>query len=163
MHEEYVDVPFQNATLRVQLQIMSNYRAVATFTYSNRPYTFEVTKWSGQGLARFLPLALVCRPDPNLPMAADGTIPAVSQQQRVAIVIQGARDVLATIDTILTRHGRGILDYAVWHRENATTADRFYGLEGTYEAYVTLIACHAIVHMDFMAPNVQWAVVHFRK
>lgn len=162
VYDEFIDVPFQNNTLRVQLQITPNYNVLTAFTFNNRPYSFLVTRWSGHGLAQFLPLALQCRPDPALPIANDGTIPPLTQQQRLATIIQATRDVFSTIDAILEKHGRGILGYAAWYHENSTHADRTAGLEDTYEAYITLVACIAIVHMDFMAPDVHWAVVHFR-
>eukprot|EP00798_Chlamydomonas_sp_ICE-L_P006050 gene6050-biopygen1164 len=53
--------------------------------------------------------------------------------QKVNAVIQGAKDVMACVDEIGTRHQRSVLDYAVWYREKHTCWD-------TYENYITMLA-----------------------
>ena len=83
----------------------------------------------------------------------DGRITA-SPEQRLNCIKQGCLDIMKCVEKILIVHGRGILDYAVWHRERLTNEDN-------YGTYIMRIACHSIVHSDFMAPNITWEMVEF--
>ena len=70
------------------------------------------------------------------------------------IALQAAKDVMSTLGKILKVHGRAVLGYAIWYRQNH---------EGslTHSAYITRDTCHQIAHINFMAPNVQWTLVRF--
>jgi len=84
---------------------------------------------------------------------AEGQLTAQpTQAQKFEAIVQACKDVLATLDRIFATHGRAVLDYAVWFRETHSS-------EATYPEYIAVLTCHNIVHSNFLAPGVVWAVV----
>lgn len=163
--------------VQVQVAISNTWAARVNFTLMGTPYEFMITKWRFRGVTNFAQLfhsfwlnndirmqTRLQIPDllayetkfggmrqvaPNV-FAPDMTDPEKNRN----LVLQGVFDVLESINRIFQQQGRGMFDYAVWHKENKAHED-------TYGRYIMLIACHCIVHSNFMAPNVSWNEVVF--
>ncbi len=73
---------------------------------------------------------------------------------QVNIVRQAVYDIFKTLEMILKVHGCALLDYATWYRENHKEND-------IYAQWITLVACHHIVHVNFLAPSISWTLVQF--
>jgi hypothetical protein len=146
--------------IEVKLTIMGTYAATFDFTMHGSPYTFLITKWSGRGFAKFGTLFFkASERDPNkfglFSEAPDGTVSfSMDTAQKLNMIEQGVKDILACVDKIGCHYQRSVLDYAVWYREKHPEVD-------SYEQYITRAACCAIVHVDFLAPNINWDVVLF--
>lgn len=152
--------PILGIDTNVHLTVRGSYLTEMTFTLHGMPYTFRITKWSSRGYAKLESLFFrytsrdssifgVATEDQVGRMIVDST-PA----QRVNIVVQAAKDVLTCINQIGARHRRSLVEYAIWFREHFQNMD-------TYELYITRIACHCLVHEDFLAPDVTWDLVLF--
>lgn len=159
IYDETENVHMGDATIPVRFVIQNDYETFAHFNFFGDPYAFDVTKWRARGLRNLMINFLENR---NVPVASfgqldnDGLPTQVTPDQKMCIVIQAMKDVLQTVSQILLKHGRGILDYAVWYRENGPND------AGTpYQKYITEIACHCIVHTSFIAPRVDWELVLF--
>ena len=64
-------------------------------------------------------------------------------------------DIMRTIENIVSIHGVGVVDYAVWYRERPAEPK-------DYSDPITHVACNKIVHIRFMAPSVTWTIVQFK-
>ena len=140
----------------VDISLKASYRADINFNFLARPYTFVVTKWRANAQARFYQLfhAHSSR-DPAMfgTVGVDG-IPNMTGPQKIEAIMQAIVDIFITINAILVKHQRGVLDYAIWYRERAGDAD-------TYSKYITLVACHCIVHANLLVPTITWERVEF--
>ena len=139
--------------------VSSTYAVRLDFTISGTPYSFDMTRWSGRGLKKFLPLFYdySARDEDRFGRVEErdeGYLYHASAEQKQNVVLQTAKDVLVTINLIYETHGRGIVDYCIWYREHHDSFD-------TYARYVTLVACHNVVHSELLAPRVTWATVTF--
>lgn len=155
MHIEVIHPVLGGVPVNVTVTIANSWQTVMDFVFSQRAYNFNVTTWSRRGLSTFLSKFLEhyqAEPDRGT-LSEDGT-PIVSYEQKIAAVMQACRDIFTTIDMILTQHGRGMLDYAVWYRERHHERD-------TYADMITRVACNCIVHADMLAPQITWEVVRF--
>ena len=147
-------------SVNVSLTIRNTYDATMEFTLFGVAYTFAVTRWSRKGLASFLLLFFAYNSREAAEFGSctvdDNGFPTfnMTTAHKVNAVIQGAKDVMACVDDIATRHQRSVLDYAVWYREKHACWD-------TYEKYITMLACNCIVHAYFLAPGVTWELVTF--
>lgn len=154
-----LDVNLLGAPTHVQITVTQSYAATINFTLFGKPYTFTITKWQARGQANFIRLFYSLPRDANVfgaPMFNDEgmLVQAPSVRQKTQAIIQACQDVLACVNAIFHRHGRSLLDYAVWYRERHPEED-------TYSQYITKITAHCIVHADLLAPNVAWELVLF--
>lgn len=78
----------------------------------------------------------------------------MNSKQKLHVILHAARDVLTTIDMIYDAHGRGIVDYCIWYREAHESVE-------TYAKYITVVACHCVVHSELLAPQITWKLVTF--
>jgi len=152
-----VEVVVGGAPCGVDVNIQRSYAATIDFLYHGKPYTFNCTKWRAAGMARFLTVFYATARDPATFGAVaydpEGQLTAQpTQAQKFEAILQACKDVIGTLDLILTTHGRAVLDYAVWFRET-------HKAETTYSEYIAVMTCHNIVHSNFLAPGVTWAVV----
>ena len=159
IHTTVVHPVLFSAPVPVELRVSSNYSTAIDFTLNGTSYTFQVTRWSGQGFAGFLKhFHEQLRNEEQFgryDLSSEG-VPLTSKtlDQKLAIVLQGCADIINCVLKICQRQGRAILDYAVWYREHHREED-------TYSEYITRLACHFIVHTSFLAPNVTWELVQF--
>ena len=141
-----------------EVRIERTYLASISFAYLGKAYTFTITKWSGRGFSNFLKLffaAEVRNVDRFgvLDLDAEGNITAApSTEQKARVVLKACEDVMALFDRILVTHGRSVLDYAVWYRESGRG-------EETYKKYIARVACHCIVHTNFLAGGLAYDIV----
>jgi hypothetical protein len=155
-----VDISGRTVEALVEIRTISRVTAI-NFNYGRREYEFDVTKWSGNGLSKLQKLffAYAAR-DPDTfgerVVDDDGYLvsrPLTSTQKR-NIVFQASVDVMTTLSKIVTTHGRDVLDYAVWYREN-----KKFEAEMGYSSYITMRTCHCIVHQDFEAGSKTYELV----
>ena len=117
-------------------------------------------RWRARGLSRFLQTFHAHKPRSNVEFgqireSPEGSITLdMSCEQKIAAVIQGCHDIIASLAQIAQRYQRSVLEYAIWYRE------RHQG-EDTYAEYITFRTCHCIVHSDFLTPNLTWDIVRF--
>ncbi len=162
LHACVETVAIGEQSVNLSISIEHTYRTTIDFSVHNRTYTFVVSKWQGNGFSRFFSLFHQHVPrDAEMfgetKQDAEGLVSYVSVNlhQKLNAVIQAAKDIIGCLNAILRVHGRGILDYAVWYRETRAYDD-------TYSRYITKVACHCIVHGNFLAPSVKWDVVEFK-
>jgi hypothetical protein len=147
-------------SVHVDLAIKASYEASFNFNLYGSPYTFTVTRWSRRGFAKFATLFFnYAERDAaqfgGISEGADGAVVFnMSTEQKLAIIVQGVKDIMRCLDIIVSKYQRSVLDYAVWYRERCQPDE-------PYENFITLYACHCIVHSDFLAPNIAWDVVRF--
>ena len=136
-----------------------NYTVELEFTVAQIPYTFVMTRWSGRGMKKFLPLFFEREPRDEQQFGSmvedeDNIIYHMTTAQKTNVVIQASKDVLTTVNLIFDVHGKGLVDYCIWYREQYESYD-------TYAKYITLVCCHNVVHSLLIAPRVTWALVTF--
>lgn len=141
--------------------VRQDFSVTVGFSLTGKPYSFNLTRWKGPSAqAKFLNLFFKskrrdARTYGTTAIDEDG-LPsyAMSEEQRIAAVVQASKDVIWTLDRIVHEFERSVLDYAVWYREKHPETN-------TYGELITLMCCHAIVHSDFMAPNISYPLVRF--
>lgn len=138
--------------------VFRDYMVSVDLTVLGTPYTFNITRWTGKGQAAFAKLFHEFTPRDEAQFGAvveqaDGSVQVnMNVTQKADMVKQGAFDVMDCINTIGESYKRMLLDYAVWHRER-------YPAPSTYSEYITLCACHCLVHSNFLAPNINFIPV----
>ena len=154
IHTTTTPATIMGVVVRVKLTIMATYVATIDFTMHGWPYTYTITKWSGRGFAEFGTLFFkASERDPSQFGEFDEAC-GMDTEQKLNMIEQGVKDILSCVDQIGCHYGRSVLDYAVWYREMHPEVD-------SYEQYITRMACCAIAHVDFLAPNIHWDVVLF--
>ena len=160
IHNQTVHPALFGARIAVELTIYSSYITTIDLTLHGQPYTFSATRWCGQGFLGFQKrFHAHCPRDEHIfgPFLLDAEGAPRSTKtlaHKLAIVVQACEDVLSCVHKICVVQGRGILDYAVWYRER-------HPQEGTYSEFITRLACHFIVHTNFLAPGVAYELVQF--
>lgn len=155
MVRETIQVTLLDSTVDVEVTINNAKSAVAEFGFLNHLYTFTMTKWQGTGLNQFMKTLIHASGDDRY-----GTVNRYGQvsstgAQRRAAVMKAVRDVFRHLDEIVRKNQRGVMDYAIWYREN-------HRLLESYADYIKLVTCHCIVHGDFMNNSVRYEEVPFR-
>ena len=79
----------------------------------------------------------------------------VQVEQKVNAVLQAVKDIFACLDKICVKYQRSVLDYALWYREKHRPATC------SYSHFITLVTCHCLARVDFLAPNIAWDLVQF--
>lgn len=148
-----------NTSIMFRYTVSSSYVLRADFTLGGRTYTFNMSRWSGRGLSKFLTLFFEYKKRDEklhgiLKVSKNGSEFLMNSKQKLQVILQAARDVLTTIDLFYHVHGRGIVDYCIWYREAHESVE-------TYAKYVTIVACHCVVHSELLAPQITWKLVTF--
>ncbi|KAJ3299507.1 hypothetical protein HK104_008696 [Borealophlyctis nickersoniae] len=144
----------------VNYQVHADHKAKASFSYLSRSYQFNFTKWSRTKFTDFQEkFHHVYNDTANFgssTMDANGSVTiSTTPAHQLNIVVQAIKDSFRYLDALLTVQQKAIIDYSCWYRErNGNTLS-------TYEEYIQLVTCHCIVHGEFLAPNVVWAVTPF--
>eukprot|EP00835_Amoeboradix_gromovi_P003764 NODE_261_length_12589_cov_0.423139.p6 type:complete len:175 gc:universal NODE_261_length_12589_cov_0.423139:7187-7711(+) len=150
-----------DSNITVHVNLFNNYRVVMDFNWLNTLYNFDVNSWSGRGLTTLVTFFLNHSPrDPNVfgsISPVDGTI-SVTGQQKKDIILQACKDIFHVIDQVVEKHGRSLLDYAVWYRDKRANYN-----PSDYAQYITREACNCIVHGELLAPNVLYDLVQYDK
>lgn len=153
--------PIMGSSVNVKATIRASYEASLEFNISGTPYSFNITRWSRRGFAKFADLFFKYSERDAAQFggceeSGEGVVTLnMTTEQKLNAVTQGIKDIMACLNSIVSAHQRSVLDYAVWYRE------RFPEYYDSYESYITLATCNCIVHTDFLAPNITWTVVKF--
>lgn len=161
-------------TTPLTIIIANSWQTTLTFEFLARSYSFTVTRWSGSGLRRFMRMFHRARERDERtfgrarPMEEDDDYLCVdaTPAQRINIVVQMCRDIMAALDAIGKRQQRSVVDYAIWFRERKYPAlrrerDELGVLDPDYCETITLLACHLIIHVDFLYPSSTYDLVVF--
>lgn len=146
--------------VRFDYTVYQDYAMVVSFTLRSKAYSFNLTRWKGaRAQFKFLDSfhSFMVRDETMFGsriVEEDGIRFDMSVEQRINAVVQGAIDVIFTLNKIVHAFERSVLDYAVWYREKRPQTD-------TYSQLITLMCCHSIVHSDFMAPGIAYPLVQF--
>lgn len=121
---------------------------------------FKMSRWSKRGWGPFIPKFHEAHTDPVLygtSTVDEEGVPTfdINSDQLENIILKATQDVFSHIDKLLETQQRMILDYCVWYREKYSNAT------DSYEQYIQLVACHCVVHSEFLAGNMPWVVVPF--
>eukprot|EP00834_Sanchytrium_tribonematis_P008573 NODE_1053_length_2425_cov_0.855976.p2 type:complete len:166 gc:universal NODE_1053_length_2425_cov_0.855976:2226-1729(-) len=147
-----------DSNITVYLTMYNNYRVMMDFNWINTLYTFDVDHWSGRGLTAFVTLFLSHTPRDINTFGSinqlDGTL-TVTGIQKQQIIVQACKDIFHSIDLIVEKHGRSLLDYAVWYHDKRIINP------SNYPEYITKLACNCIVHGELLAPGILYDVVQF--
>jgi hypothetical protein len=150
-----------NQVLAINYTIKATFEASLNFSMHGDAHSFFVTKWSKKGFSNFARAFFQWGPRDegmfgSMTIDDDGTpdFSKLTTQNKVAIVEQGLKDIMRCLNLIATKYKRSVIDYAVWYRERHDSYD-------AYDLYITLLACHLIVHTDFLAPDVVYDIVRF--
>ena len=155
-----VNLSVGGVTCAVSFFVAKTFAVTADFLLHGKPYTFNMTKWRSNGMARFIRLFYTLPRDStrfgNVALDSEGELTsAPSLQNKIEMVLEAALNIFCCVDDIMKVHGHGVLDYANFYREK-------YQQEGTYIDYITKVACHVIVHSNVLAPSVTWTLVKFQ-
>lgn len=147
--------------IEFRYSVKQDYSVSLEFMLHGKPYSFSFTKWKGAiDQAKFLSSFFRSRERDaeqyGIASVDSNGLPVftMTEEQRVAAVVQASRDVITTLDMIVHEFVRSVLDYAVWYREKHPESN-------TYGELITLVCCHSIVHSDFMAPNITYPLIQF--
>lgn len=161
LREETFRVPILGSDVVVAVRIFTSWTTIVDFSLFGTQYLFNITKWRSQKFAKFLERFYDhARRDPVLfgtpSRNAEGLFKFdATIDQKSNAVLQAVKDVLACLDKICSKYQRCVLDYALWYREKHRPA------ACSYSHFITLVTCHCITHVDFLAPNITWELVQF--
>ena len=146
------DVRVDGVPAHVECEVLTMGVVICNFSLGRRAYTFKLSKFSGGGQFAFTEKFLRVYSDGavygRIIQKKETTTIHQTPAQKTAMLERTTRDVFACLSEIVSRHGREIINYAIWHRENVKDDD-------TYEWIVCYMTCCAIVHSDFMAGSVR--------
>lgn len=158
-------LPVRGYATSFSCTVHEDFRASICFSFFGKPYSFSCTRWKGTvAQTKFLTLffdGYSRAPEMFgrmiIPVEEGGIATFdMNEDQRVAAVVQACKDVIFTLDLILSSYECSVLDYACWYREKHPETD-------TYSQLITLVCCHCIVHSDFLAPNISYELVVYPK
>jgi hypothetical protein len=139
--------PVGGRATRVNLVILADYCAKASFESQGRAYEFRVDLWAKGRKGKFDSFVNLVRfqfPETNdfqtVTVEGDVTTITRTRQQTVDMIKYAVAEVFACADEIITTQ-RGLLDYAARHRE--------LGKCSTYEEFIHLAACRCLVDANF--------------
>ncbi|KAA6417370.1 MAG: hypothetical protein FRX49_12699 [Trebouxia sp. A1-2] len=164
VHQEDLTVPFTlggSAAVQLQVAVSASYLTTISWSLFGRAYSFNVHDWRSGNINQLCSRFHKYAPRDQQVYGyieedteTGAVTPHINQVQKVNIVRQAVFDIFKTLELILQVHGRAILDYATWYRENNKDKE-------AYADYITLVTCHHIVHVNFLAPSIQWTLVKF--
>lgn len=139
--------------------VTRTYAVRLEFSIAGMPYTFDMTRWSGRGLRTFLPLFFEyternAAQFGTMEELEDGLVYHMTSDQKQNVALEAAKDVIRTVNIFFETHGRGLVDYCIWY------GDKFESVD-TYAKFITLVACHHVVHAGLSAPRISWTMVTF--
>lgn len=169
-------VTIAGSATAVQYKIYGTYEVHASFTTMGKSYTFKMLRWkkTAEGTKSprssfdaFASLSFDRLGDlvPNNAFGArqeiilsTGTehpfeVTRMTDEQRFCMLKYAMIDVFICAEEIIKVHGRSLLDYCIFHQELEK--------DKTYEQYIHLVACHCLVHSNFLAPGISHLLVNF--
>ncbi len=156
----------------VTYKIYNNYEVHANFTAHARSYTFKMLTWKKtkegtkdpyRSFNRFAQFALDAFADCTSAFGEctsenNGGAPVYKwgPSEIIALLKYSAREVFICADMIACEHQRSVLDYAIYHRDYSE-----YRAPIDYAQYIHLVACHSLVHGNYLGPAVHPSVVEY--
>ena len=108
-HTELLHLALFGSVMPVELKILPSYATVIDFDLYGASYTFQVTRWSGQGFANFQKrFHAHCDRDATrfgpFRLGAEGQVlSSKSLTQKMEVVFQGCSDVIACVQKICNK------------------------------------------------------------
>ena len=158
----------------VKFKIYSNCEVSCEFECMGTAYVFNLEKWKktsadvvnpwnsflkfvqlfyeryGGNNPKFGSFVVVCSSTDDLSIKMEA-----SKEQIVNLLVYAMIDVFLCAEDIIITYKRSLLDYCIFHLER--------GICNTYEEYIDLVACHCLVHSNFIAPGITYIPVEFLK
>lgn len=144
------------AVIEIIVYSVPQYKTIISMNWLGDCYTFEITKWSGTGFAPALGRFFKQYPDSPFGKLDDIGTHLGTVDDKLNIVRQMSYDVVKCIGQIYLQFRSGIRGYALYYREKVSRS-----LDDDYVNFITLIACHCIVHSDFHGDKIQYPIIQF--
>jgi len=156
------DTRVDGVAVHVECEVLNMGVVICNFSVGRRAYSFRLSKFSGSGqmpfIAKFFDVYTDGATYGRLVRKKD--IPDAllyqSPTQKIAMLERATRDVFVCLSDVVEKHGREIINYAIWHRENVKDDD-------TYGWTICYMTCCAVIHADFMAGAVRYDRVGFTR
>lgn len=162
--------PIAAVDSKVEYKIRNNYEVRATFRSQGSDYEFIMNRWTKTAadvkkpvstFDKFAQLILDRYSEDttlfgNITTTGNSTSYNYGQTEIINMLKYSMRQVFICAEEIILTHRRTLLDYAIYHREHSR-----YRNPGTYEEYIHLVACHCLVHSNYLAPGIQYPVVEY--
>ncbi|DBA87754.1 TPA: hypothetical protein ACH3X1_004757 [Trebouxia sp. C0004] len=143
----------ENLSTEMTISVSASFLTTIEWSFFGTDYIFPITHWRTTAINTLVKRFHLLPRDPlqygQVTEDNEGNITqSVDSHQKANIALQAAKDVMNTLGKILKIHGRAVLEYAIWYRQNHEGSQ-------TYSEYITRVTGHQIAHTNFMAPNVQ--------
>ncbi|KAI8823724.1 uncharacterized protein EV422DRAFT_612237 [Fimicolochytrium jonesii] len=165
----------------VRYKIYNNYEVHADFTSNARSYTFKLLAWKKtkegtkdpyRSFNRFAQFALDAFADTTFAFgkyqANESGAPKYEwgTKEVITLLKYSTREVFICAETIARTYQRSVLDYAIYSRlpDISLLYHRDYSeyrAPVNYAQYIHLVACHALVHGNYLGPAVHPSVVEY--
>jgi hypothetical protein len=171
----FFDTPISTVQTRVDFKIYSNYVVDASFRSHEVDYKFVINKWSKtqedtknpkSSFNQFAQLMVERYRDTSDKFGKietkeeftyKGTISkqtlVLSEENITNLLYYATVEVFICADQIINSHRRSLLDYCIFHKKR--------GLCDNYEHYIHLVACHCLVHSNYLVPGIKYHPVEF--
>ena len=155
----------------VSYKIYNTYETHATFTAHAREYTFKMLKWKKTdsktkdavlSFNKFAQFALEAFAEDTTVFGTysigENEVPAYNwgPTEIVTLLKYSMREVFKCANQIAQAYQSSVLEYAIYHREYSS-----YKAPANYAQYIHLVACHALVHANYLGPLVEPQVVNY--
>lgn len=147
-------------TLFIEINTRPQYQTKFQFSLMNKVYDFDCHAWASGRFSAFLEAFYehhrqggTLTPEFTTKFGRvdeEGNFDCSPQQKRNA-AIQFCLDTLENVAKIFMQHGSCINQYAIWYRERRSG--------DSYRERIGRVACHFIIHTEFISPGVTWRVV----
>ena len=162
------------------ITIENTFKATVDFNIFSRPHTFTIEQWAKRGLHKFLCLfhstkrtdvaaygvtiedaeggVSLYEDTTDITLHSDGSFTIgtnakpMTVEQKLNCIEQGCRDIMRCLSQIGMVYEHSMMDYAVWYRHRHQQC-------ATYNDFIMLMTCNAIVDSEFENSNVQWKIV----
>lgn len=152
-----------STTIEFDVKVSASFCASMEFTFGGRSYNFRGV-WLGhteigrknkllKGFHSYMPRDAAAFGD-VVNDASGAYVVRMSTDQKIRVLVQVCKDIVACLDKILTEHMSSVVDYALWYR-------KYHPGDDDYSSLISLMTCNCIVNADFMSSNRVWQVVKF--
>lgn len=165
------DTNISSVPTKVSFKIYNSYKIQATFNSHGENYTFKMERWiktkeetkdSKSSFDKFYNLLFSQFGDISDQFGSiekseiDGVekITQIRTEENIKnVLVYAMVDVFICAEQIILDYKRSLLDYCIYFRELSK--------DSTYEDYIHLVACHCLVHSNYLAPGVKYQAVEF--
>ena len=166
VYTESFTIRLCSTAVEFDVKVSVSLHASMEFTFGGRSYNFRGV-WIGhtgnrrknklvKGFHSYMPRDATAFGD--VVDDASGFVMRMSTDQKIRVLVQVCKDIVACLDKILTEHMSSVVDYALWYR-------KYHPHDDDYSSLISLMTCNCIVNTDFMhTPRFElrvWQVVKF--